>query len=255
MRPPLVEMRGVSKAFGGVHAVERVDLRLDAGEVVGLLGHNGAGKSTLMALLSGALQLDHGEIRIDGDSVRIDSPRQARDLGIEALYQDLALADNLPAAANVFLGREQLGPLGLLDEAAMERLTREVMHRINPRFRDFRSPVARLSGGERQTVAIARAIHFQARLLILDEPTAALGPAETREVHDLVTRLRGEGLAIVLVSHDLHDVFALSDRVVVMKNGRSIAERSTSETRQEEVLELILGARPAVPDAPDPISS
>ena len=246
-----MEMCGVSKAFGGVHAVERVDLRLDAGEVVGLLGHNGAGKSTLMALLSGALPLDEGEIRIDGESARIDSPRQARDLGIEALYQDLALADNLPAAANVFLGREQRRPLGLLDEARMERLTREVVHRINPRFDDFRSPVAQLSGGERQTVAIARAIHFQARLLILDEPTAALGPAETRQVHDLVRRLRAEGLAIVLVSHDLHDVFALSDRVVVMKNGRAIADRSTSEIRQEEVLQLILAGTPAIPNGRD----
>jgi D-xylose transport system ATP-binding protein len=241
---PIVEMRAVSKAFGGVHAVDRADLRLCAGEVVGLLGHNGAGKSTLMALLSGALRLDGGEIRVDGERVAIGSPRAARMLGIEALYQDLALADNLPAAANLFLGRELRGRLGLLDEARMERITREVVRRVNPRFDDFRSPVARLSGGERQSIAIGRAIHFDARVLILDEPTAALGPEETRQVGDLVRRLRDSGLGIVLVSHDIHDVFALSDRVVVMKGGRVIATRATSEVTPDALLELIIAGVP-----------
>ena len=244
MSVPLVEMRAVSKAFGGVHAVERADFTLQAGEVVGLLGHNGAGKSTLMALLSGVLQLDEGEIHVEGAKARIGSPRDARNLGIEALYQDLALADNLPAAANLFLGRELSGPLGLLDEAAMERIAREVVHRVNPLFDDFRSPVGRLSGGERQSIAIGRAIHFDAKLLILDEPTAALGPEETRQVGDLVKRLRDSGLGIVLVSHDLHDVFALSDRVVVMKSGRVIASRATSEITRETLLELIIAGAP-----------
>ena len=191
----LVDMRGVSKAFGGVHAVEDVDFRLDRGEVVGLLGHNGAGKSTLMALLSGALVLDSGTISIDGTPVRIASPRDARAAGIEALYQDLALADNLPAAANLFLGRELRTRLGLLDEAAMERHTRDVVHRVNPRFDDFRSPVKHLSGGQRQSIAIGRAIHFDASVLILDEPTAALGPQETRQVGELITRLRDQASA------------------------------------------------------------
>lgn len=240
MTTPRVEMCGVRKSFGGVHAVEGVDFQVAAGEVVGLLGHNGAGKSTLMALLAGALRLDAGEIRIDGAPVELGSPREARALGIEALYQDLALADNLPAAANLFLGRERTNAFGLLDESAMERVSREVLHRVNPRFRDFRSPVRQLSGGERQQVALARAIHFQARVLILDEPTAALGPEETAQVGEIVRRLRDQGLAIVLVSHDLNDVFALSDRVVVMRAGRVVASRRCVDTRPEELLQLII---------------
>ena len=240
----LVDMRGVSKAFGGVHAVQEADFQLDRGEVVGLLGHNGAGKSTLMALLSGALLLDAGTISIGGTPVQITSPRDARAVGIEALYQDLALADNLPAAANLFLGRELRTRLGLLDDDAMERLTREVVHRVNPRFHDFHSPVKLLSGGERQSIAIGRAVHFDAQVLILDEPTAALGPEETRQVSALVRRLRDRGLGIVLVSHDLHDVFALSTRVVVMKSGRVIASRATNEITREELLELIIAGEP-----------
>ena len=238
-------MRGVSKSFGGVRAVEKADLHVAMGEVVGLLGHNGAGKSTLMALLAGALRADEGEIRIDGEPIRLGSPREARALGIETLYQDLALADNLPAAANLFLGRERTSAFGLLDEAAMERITREVVQRVNPRFCDFRSPVRLLSGGERQQVALARAIHFDARVLILDEPTAALGPEETAQVGGIVRRLRDQGLAIVLVSHDLHDVFALSDRLVVMRGGRVVASRPKAETRPDELLELIISGAPA----------
>lgn len=243
---PRVAMRGITKRFGGVLAVEAADLDVAAGEVVGLLGHNGAGKSTLMAALSGAVPADSGEIRIDGAVVRIGSPRAARDLGIEALYQDLALADNLSAPANMFLGRELRTALGLLDESAMERATRDAIHAVNPRFRDFASPVERLSGGERQSVAIARAVHFHAKVLIMDEPTAALGPEETRGVGDQVRRMRDAGLAIVLVSHDLHDVVELADRVVVMKSGRTIASRQTGEVSRDELLELIIaGAGPA----------
>jgi len=237
---PLVEMHGLHKTFGGVHAVKDVSLDIERGEVVGLLGHNGAGKSTLMALLAGALRPDSGELRVDGRSVAIRSPRDARALGIETLYQDLALADNLPAGANLFLGRELTGPLGLLDEAAMERTAREVIEGINPAFSDFRSPVALLSGGERQSIAIARAVHFEARVLVLDEPTAALGPAESRQVGDLIRRLRDKGLAIVLVSHDLHDVLKLSDRVVVMKSGRVVGRHPTHEISSEQLLQLIL---------------
>ena len=236
----LVEMRAVSKRFGGVHAVERADLALEPGEVTGLLGHNGAGKSTLIALLSGALRLDAGEIRIDGSRVDIRSPRDARALGIETLYQDLALADNLDAPANLFLGRERVDRFGLLDDRAMERIAREVIGRVNPRFRDFRSPVARLSGGERQSIALARAVHFRARVLVLDEPTASLGPEETRAASDQIRALRDSGLAIVLVSHDIHDVFELSDRVVVMKSGRVVAAKPAAELTRDTLLALII---------------
>jgi D-xylose transport system ATP-binding protein len=242
---PLVEFCGVSKRFGGVHAVQDMSLELRAGEVVGLLGHNGAGKSTLMKLLSGALVLDDGEIRVDGAPVRIRSPRDARALGIETLYQTLALADNLGAAANVFLGRELRTVFGTLDDLAMERAARAVIQRLDPSFPDLRHPVRLLSGGERQCVALARAVHFQARVLIMDEPTAALGPEETRKVGELIHRLSTEGLGIFLVSHDLHDVFELATRVAVMKSGRLVGTRPTSELTRDRVLRMIIAGEMA----------
>ncbi len=240
-----VEFRGVSKRFGGVHAVEDVSLELDAGEVVGVLGHNGAGKSTLMRTLSGADPLDRGEILLDGRPVRIRSPRDARALGIETLYQDLALAENLSVPANLFLGRERLTRFGALDDNAMEREARELIGRLNPGFQNLDTAVARLSGGERQCVAIARAICFDARVLIMDEPTAALGPAETEQVAGVVRELKGRGLGLFLVSHDLNDVFDLADRIYVMRSGRLVASRRVSETTREEVLELIIAGAPA----------
>jgi D-xylose transport system ATP-binding protein len=243
--PPLVELRDVVKRFGGVRAVDGASLDLVAGEVLGIVGHNGAGKSSLVRALSGASPLDTGEIRIDGRPVRIRWPRDARRLGIEMVYQDLALAENLDAAANVFLGRERSTPLRTLDDAAMERETRDVIGRINPAFRAFREPVRSLSGGERQTVAIARAVLFQARILILDEPTAALGPAETRTVTELVRRLSAEGLGILLVSHDLHDVLGLADRVAVMRYGRVVAVRVAAGLAEEELVELIVRGAPS----------
>jgi D-xylose transport system ATP-binding protein len=174
---PLVEMREISIAFGGIKAVDHASIDLHAGEVVGLLGHNGAGKSTLIKILSGAYRADAGEIRIAGEPVAISSPRDAKRHGIETIYQTLALADNVDAAANIFLGRELLTSWGTLDDSAMEAETRKVMGRLNPHFRRFKEPVKALSGGQRQSVAIARAIYFNARVLIMDEPTAALGPA------------------------------------------------------------------------------
>ena len=238
---PLLELREVSKTFGGVHAVADANLALHSGEVLGLVGHNGAGKSTLVKLISGALRADAGEIRVKGESARIRSPRDARRYGIETLYQNLALAENLDATANVFLGREQLTRLGTLDHRAMERRAREVIRRLNPQLEALRVPVQQLSGGQRQTVAIARAVLFQARVLLMDEPTASLGPQETALVAELVQRLKAEGLGLVLVSHDLHDVFELSDRIAVMRGGRLVADVLTRSVTREDVVRLIVG--------------
>jgi len=237
---PLVEMKNVYKRFGGIHAVEDMSLELYPGEVVGLLGHNGAGKSTFIKVLSGAYQLDSGQIRIDGQEVNITNPSVAKDLGIETIYQTLALADNVDAAANVFLGREITNRIGSLDDAAMESATRNVMNRLNPRFQNFKSPVKSLSGGQRQSVAIARAIHFNAKILIMDEPTAALGPAETAQVRDLVAQLKNEGIGIFLISHDIHDVFDLADRITVMLQGKLVGTVNKDEVTKDGVLGMII---------------
>ncbi len=237
---PLVEMRKIHKRFGGVHAVNGVSLDLHPGEVVGVLGHNGAGKSVLMKVLSGANPLDEGEIRIAGKPVTIGNPRDARALGIETIYQTLALADNLDAPANLFLGREILTPFGTLNDDAMESEARKVIQRLNPNFTNIASPVKNMSGGQRQSVAIARAIYFDAKILIMDEPTAALGPQETRMVANLIKQLKSEGIGIFLISHDIHDVFDLADRVMVMKNGRKIGTRRTSEVTKDQVLGMII---------------
>ncbi len=237
---PLVEMRDISIAFGGIRAVDQADCNLFAGEVVGLLGHNGAGKSTLIKILSGAYRRDTGRILIDEKEARIDNPRDAKAYGIETIYQTLALADNVDAAANLFLGRELLTPWGTLDDVAMEAATREVMGRLNPNFQRFKEPVRSLSGGQRQSVAIARAIHFNARILIMDEPTAALGPQESQQVADLVHQLKAEGIGIFLISHDIHDVFDLADRVYVMKNGKVVGEAKTADVTKDEVLGMII---------------
>lgn len=240
---PLVEMREISIAFGGIKAVDHASVDLNAGEVVGLLGHNGAGKSTLIKILSGAYRADAGEIWIAGEPVAIASPRDAKRHGIETIYQTLALADNVDAAANIFLGRELLTPWGTLDDSGMEARTREVMGRLNPHFRRFKEPVKALSGGQRQSVAIARAIYFNARVLIMDEPTAALGPAETRQVAELILELKKQGIGIFLISHDLHDVFGLADRISVMKNGRVVGSARVRDVSQDEVLGMIISGK------------
>jgi D-xylose transport system ATP-binding protein len=242
---PLVEMRDIRVAFGGVHAVEDVTVTLNAGEVLGLVGGNGAGKSTLIRTLSGAHPADSGQILISGQPVTISNPRDAKALGIETIYQTLALADNIDAAGNVFLGRELRTRLGSLDDAAMESATRNVMGRLNPHFRNFKTAVKSLSGGQRQSVAIARAIHFNARILIMDEPTAALGPAETTQVRELVAQLKTEGLGIFLISHDIHDVFDLADRITVMLQGRLVGTVNKDEVTKDEVLGMIImGKKP-----------
>jgi len=233
-------MRDVSIAFGGVKAVNHASIDLYPGEVVGLLGHNGAGKSTLIKVLSGAYKRDAGDIYINGEIVKIDNPRDAKALGIETIYQTLALADNVDAAANLYLGRELQTAWGTLDDIAMESQCRQVMGRLNPNFRRFKDPVRSLSGGQRQSVAIARAIHFNARILIMDEPTAALGPQETAQVAELIKQLKAEGIGIFLISHDIHDVFDLADRVSVMKNGRVVGTAHVRDVTKDEVLGMII---------------
>ncbi|HJV64083.1 MAG TPA: ATP-binding cassette domain-containing protein [Albitalea sp.] len=244
MTAPLIEIRGVSKAFGGVQAVADVSLALHAGEVVAVLGHNGAGKSTLMKMLAGAYPLDRGEIVVGGEPARIAGPADSQALGIETIHQSLALADNLDSVANLFLGRELMTRWGTLDDWAMEAAARRVLRRLNPNFHNIRVPVRSLSGGQRQVVAISRALTFNARALIMDEPCAALGPEETRMVHDLVRTLKASGVGIFLISHDLPDVFALSDRLCVMKNGRTVGTYRTADLSEDEVLGMIIGGRP-----------
>ncbi len=242
---PLVEMRDIRISFGGVHAVDGVSIDLYPGEVVGLLGHNGAGKSTLIKILSGAYQADSGEIWINGAKADIRSPRDARRYNIETIYQTLALADNLDAASNLFLGREIVTPLGFVDDDRMEAETRKILARLNPNFQKFHAPVKALSGGQRQSVAIARAVYFNARILIMDEPTAALGVHETQMVGELIEQLKAEGIGIFLISHDIHDVMALCDRVSVMKNGQLVGTEKVGDVTEDDILGMIiLGKKP-----------
>ena len=240
---PLIELRHIHKAFGGVRAVEDVSLSVYPGEVVALLGHNGAGKSTLMKMLAGAYPIDDGEVIVDGEAATLASPADSQALGIETIYQTLALADNLDSVANLFLGRELMTRWGTLDDYAMEKAAREVFHRLNPNFRNIRVPVRSLSGGQRQVVAISRALYFNARALIMDEPCAALGPEETRMVHELVRTLKASGVGIFLISHDMPDVFGLSDRLSVMKNGRTVGTYRTADVTEDEVLGMIIAGR------------
>ena len=246
-RTPLVNLKNISISFGGIKAVDRVSVDLYPGEVVGLLGHNGAGKSTLIKCLSGAYQADAGEIFINGKKVIINNPRDARDQNIETIYQTLALADNLDAASNLFLGRELIGPGGFLDESKMEAETRKIMARLNPNFQKFNEPVSALSGGQRQSVAIARAVYFDAKILIMDEPTAALGPQESEMVSELIQQLKKQGLGIFLIEHDIHNVMKLCDRASVMKNGLLVGTERIGDVTEDDILSMIiLGKNPKV---------
>ncbi len=242
---PLVEMKDIHISFGGIKAVDHVSVDLHAGEVVGLLGHNGAGKSTLIKVLSGAYKGDGGEIFINGEKAVINNPRDARVYNIETIYQTLALADNLDAASNLFLGREIVNAFGMVDDDAMEAETRKIMGRLNPNFEKFSAPVSALSGGQRQSVAITRAVYFNARILIMDEPTAALGPQETKMVAELIQQLKADGIGIFLISHDIHDVMELCDRVSVMKNGKLVGTVKVEDVTDDEILAMIiLGKNP-----------
>lgn len=245
-KAPLCEMRDISISFGGIKAVDHVSVDLYPGEVVGLLGHNGAGKSTLIKCLSGAYQADHGDIYINGEKVLITNTRDARAQNIETIYQTLALADNLDAASNLFLGRELITPYGFVDDSKMEAEARRIMARLNPNFRKFNVPVSALSGGQRQSVAIARAVYFNARILIMDEPTAALGPHETQMVAELIQELKAQGLGIFLIEHDIHNVMKLCDRAVVMKNGHRVGTVNVKDVTDDDILGMIImGKKPA----------
>jgi len=237
---PLVELRDIYVSFGGLRAVDGVTIDLHPGEVVGVVGGNGAGKSTLMHTLSGAHPADSGQILINGQPVTIHNPRDARAHGIEVIYQKLALADNIDAAGNVFLGRELRTRSGSLDDPAMASATSKVMQRLNPRFKNLKTPVKSLSGGQRQSVAIARAVYFNAKILIMDEPTAALGPAETAQVRELIAQLKSEGIGIFLISHDIHDVFDLADRISVMLQAKLVGTVNKSDVTMDEVLAMII---------------
>lgn len=245
---PLVELKDISIAFGGIKAVDRVSVDLYPGEVVGLLGHNGAGKSTLIKCLSGAYKADSGDVYINGEKVVINNPRDARGHNIETIYQTLALADNLDAASNLFLGREIVGPGGFLDDSKMEAETRKIMGRLNPNFTKFAEPVSALSGGQRQSVAIARAVYFDAKILIMDEPTAALGPQESEMVAELIQELKKQGLGIFLIEHDIHNVMKLCDRASVMKNGQLVGTERVADVTEDDILSMIiLGKNPKEP--------
>ncbi len=242
---PLVQLKDISISFGGIRAVDHVSLDLYPGEVVGLLGHNGAGKSTLIKILSGAYQKDSGEIWINGEKADIQSPRDARDYNIETIYQTLALADNLDAASNLFLGRELVSAAGFVDDAKMESETARIMARLNPNFRKLKEPVSALSGGQRQSVAIARAVYFNAKILIMDEPTAALGVHETQMVAELIQELKKQGLGIFLISHDTREMLELCDRVSVMKNGQLIGTERVGDVTEDDILSMIImGKKP-----------
>jgi D-xylose transport system ATP-binding protein len=245
---PLVEMRGIGKRYGGVRALAGADFTIYPREIHALVGDNAAGKSSLVKALSGAAPADEGEIRVDGRPVAIREPRQAKALGIETVYQDLALADNLDIPANIFLGRELCGHGLLAPFLDLRRMSQEagaLLGRLKIRIPDLRQKVRTLSGGQRQCVGIARSVYFNARIIILDEPTAALGVEETRKVLELVREMREQGLSVVMISHNLAHVFDMCDRISVMKTGIVAGSRHVSQTTPEEILRLIVMGREA----------
>ena len=240
----LLELQGIAKHFGAIEALKGVDLSIAAGEVVGLMGDNGAGKSTLVRVIAGNFRPSEGEIRINGQAKHFHKPVDARAEGIEVVYQDLALCDNLTAAGNVFLGRElkrSFGPLKILDYPAMYARAAEIFNELKSETRP-RDLVKQMSGGQRQAVAIARTRLSDARIVLMDEPTAAISVRQVAEVLDLIRRLRDRGIAVVLISHRMPDVFAVCDRVVVMRRGTKVADKPVAATSPEEVTGLITGA-------------
>jgi len=243
---PILQVKDLYKHFGGLVAVDHVSLDIHPGEVVGLLGDNGAGKSTLIKMISGVYKPDGGQILLDGEGVSFSTPLEARRRGIETIYQDLALCENLDASANIFLGRErmrhQLGIFRVLNRSYMLRESRQVLDQLDIRIPELRNPIRQLSGGQRQAVSIARAVYWKARLMIMDEPTAALGVPEQLKVLELIRTLRDQGVPVILISHNMQDVFAVADRAIVMRRGSKAGEVRIGETNENEVVGLMVGA-------------
>ena len=243
MSEPILEITGLNKSFGPVHVLHDVDFTVRAGEVTALVGDNGAGKSTLVKCVAGIHPTDSGQVSFNGRPVTINGPRDAADLGIEVVYQDLALADNLDIVQNMFLGRER-GSAWMLDEASMEKAARDTLASLSVRtVKSVRTPVSSLSGGQRQTVAIAKSVLWESKVVLLDEPTAALGVAQTRQVLDLVRRLAEQGLGVVLISHNMADVFEVADRIATLYLGRMVAQVPTKDVTHGQVVELITAGR------------
>ncbi|HEX7592288.1 MAG TPA: ATP-binding cassette domain-containing protein [Candidatus Limnocylindrales bacterium] len=254
-RVPLLELDGISKAFGAVQALSDVCFSVYAGEVVALVGDNGAGKSTLIKAIAGIHAIDSGTIRFEGREVNIHTPNDSKALGISTVYQDLALCDNLDVVGNLYLGREAgrvPGPLGVMDETSMEKKAVEVLRRLSVKIPSVRTQIAMLSGGQRQSVAVARAVLWNSKVVLLDEPTAALGVAQTKEVLDLVKRLRDEGHGVVIISHNLVDVYEVADRITVLRLGRFVGTYEAAKTDRELMVGLMTGAvAGAAPVNPD----
>ena len=240
----LLEAENVSKRFGGVHALKEVSLSLHPGEVLALAGDNGAGKSTLIKVISGVHHPDGGSLRYEGREIKFDNPHQARDCGIETIYQDLALADNLDVGANVFLGREpvrKIFGLPFVDRRLMREEAEKTLRALEIHINRLAVPIGSLSGGQRQSVAIGRAIHWKARVLIMDEPTAALGVPEQRKVMEIISNLKESGVGIIFISHNLIDIFQVSDRIMVLRRGSKVGEVRTSETNSDNIVRLMVG--------------
>ena len=247
-RPPLIEARGITKSFGRVVALRGADFAAWPGEVSALVGDNGAGKSTLIKIFSGALQPDGGELLLDGRPIRISSPAEARQLGIETVYQDLALAPSLDVASNLFLGREArqrglLGAIGFLDDRLMRKRAQEEMANLQIGLSSVRQPVLTLSGGQRQAIAVARAVAWGRRIVIMDEPTAALGIRESRMVLRLIKRIKERGLAVIMISHNLPEVFEVADRITILRLGRTVRQMRREEASMDEVVAFMTGAK------------
>ena len=246
MSENLLEVNSITKHFGGVTALSEVSICLKRGEVLALAGDNGAGKSTLIKIISGVYHQDEGEMSYNGTNLKISNPKYARNLGIETIYQDLALADNLNVGANIFLGREPLlnlfGPVNILDREKMLSESRQILESLDIEIPEIslNQPVRRLSGGQRQAIAICRAIYWKAELLIMDEPTAALGVPEQRKVMQLISRLREQNIAIIFISHNLIDIFEIADRIVILRQGRLVGDRMINGINKEEVVSLMV---------------